>query len=145
MKRLKKGLFLLLALGVLMGLMGCTLQPSETVSTEATVSTIDPVKAAYKKDPANFVQFSRSTEPRDCYVSLEEILEYETQYPDCNSTWFRDQLSGEDLVIYNSYLYALENRYIHFSLYVEDSDKDFSYIREFVSLDSPFLEQNYSH
>ena len=135
----------MLALGMLLGLVGCMKQSPDPVVTEATEPTKDPVKEAFKKDPAGFVKFSRSTEPREWYVSIEEILEYETMYPDCNGTWFRDQLSGEDLVIYNSYLYALENRFIYFSLYVEDSAKDFSYIRELVSLDSPFLEQNYSH
>lgn len=145
MKWLKKGLLLLLALSVLTGTVGCTTWVPEVPDAEVPVTTKDPVKEAYKSDPANFVEFSRSTEPRERYVSIQELLEYETQYPDCNSTWFRDQLSGEDLIIYNSYLYALENQFIHFTLYVEDNNKDFSHIRELVSLDSPFLEQNYTH
>lgn len=145
MKWLKKGLLVLLILAVVVSIMGCKIWDPRSALLETTMPTEDPVKAAYKSDPASFVIFSRSTEPRECYVSISELLEYETQYPDCNGTWFRDQLSGEDLIIYNSYLYALENRFIHFTLYVEDSDKDFSYIRELVSLDSPFLEQNYTY
>lgn len=140
---LKRGLLLLLVVGMLTGLMGC--KTPDATAPKVPVPTEDPVKAAYKSDPAGFVEFSRSTEPQEWYVPISELLEYETQFPDCNSTWYRDQLSGEDLIIYNSYLYALENRYIGFTVYVEDSDKDFSYIRELVSLDSPFLEQNYTH
>lgn len=134
MKWLKKGLLLLLAVGVLTGLVSCAIG-----NTEESTMVTEPTKAPHKADPANFVRFARSTEPREAYVSVPELLAYESQYPDCNGTWFRDQLSGEDLVIYNSYLYALENRFIHFSVYVEDSDKDFSYIRELLSLDSPFF------
>lgn len=150
MKWLRKGLLLFLALGMFVGIVGCTTQNPQfpvpqTTAQEVTAPTKDPMKEAYKKDPAHFVEFTRSTQPRQHYVPFSELLEYETQYPDCNGTWFRDQLSGEDLIIYNSYLYALENRFIGFNLYVEDSDKDFSYIRELVSLDSPFLEQNYTH
>ena len=148
MRRLKNHLLLLLVLGVLMGNTGCAFGDSENAAPDTTVSETaaqDPMKEAYKKDPAHFVEFTRSTGPRQQYVPFSELLEYETQYPDCNGTWFRDQLSGEDLIIYNSYLYALENRFIGFSLYVENSNKDFTYIRELVSLDSPFLEQNYSH
>lgn len=150
MKWLKNGLLLLLIFGMLAGIVGCTTQKPQvtvpqTTAQEVTAPTKDPMKEAYKKDPAHFVEFTRSTQPRQHYVPFSELLEYETQYPDCNGTWFRDQLSGEDLIIYNSYLYALENRFIGFNLYVEDSDKDFSYIRELVSLDSPFLEQNYTH
>ena len=150
MKWLKNGLLLLLIFGMLAGIVGCTTQNPQvtvpqTTAQEVTAPTKDPMKEAYKKDPAHFVEFTRSTQPRQHYVPFSELLEYETQYPDCNGTWFRDQLSGEDLIIYNSYLYALENRFIGFNLYVEDSDKDFSYIRELVSLDSPFLEQNYTH
>ena len=74
------------------------------------------------------MEFSRSTAPREGYVPITELMEYESIYPKCNGTWFRDQLTGEDLLIYNSYLYALEHRYTWFKLYVEDSDKDFSYI-----------------
>lgn len=142
MKWLKKGLLLLLVFGVLMGIVGCTFWIPET---EAPAPTKEPVKDAHKSDPANFVKFSRSTEPRERYVSVPDLLAYESQYPDCNGTWFQDQLSGEDLIIYKSYLYALENRFIAFTLYVENSDKDFSYIRELISLDSPFLEQNYTY
>lgn len=145
MKFLKKRLLLLLAFCMVTGLLGCTFRYPIPIPSVTTEPTIDPVKAAYKEDPAVFVVFSRSTYPREIYVPISELLEYESQLPYCNGTWFRDQLSGEDLIIYNSFLYALENRFIHFSLYVEDSDKDFSYIREMVSLDSPFLEQNYSH
>lgn len=149
MKQLKKGLLLLLALAVFTGFVGCAFIPwdklAQNIVQDISEPTNDPIKEAYKSDPANFVKFSRSTEPYEQYISIQEMLEYKTQYPDCNGTWFRDQLSGEDLIIYNSYLYALENQFIHITLYVEDSDKDFSYIRELISLDSPFLEQNYNH
>lgn len=139
MKWLKKGLLILLSLSIFSCVAGCTNQ-----SSEISTPTKDPMTEAYKNDPAGFVEFHRSLEPRFLYVPISELLEYETQFPDCNGTWFRNQLSGEDLIIYNSYLYALENRFISFILYVEDSDKDFSHIRELVSLDSPFLEQNHT-
>ena len=165
MKLLKKGLLLLLAFCMCVGSVGCMTRVPEATAPETTVPkvtapkvtlpeatlpevtapTVNPLKEAYKDDPAGFVKFSRSTEPREWYVPVSELLEYESQYPDCNGTWFRDQLSGEDLIIYNGFLYALENRFTHFLVYVEDSDKDFSYIREYLSLDSPFLEQNYTH
>ena len=124
----------------------CVSAPKDTVPTSQppTEPTVDPVVEAYKKDRAAYVKFNRSTGVRETYVPVAELMEYESIYPDCNGTWFRDQLSGEDLLLYNSYLYALEHRYIGFTLYVEDSDKDFDYIREALSLDSPFLEQNFS-
>lgn len=166
---LKRAVLILLVVGLLTGIMGCSTQTPEAtipeepiptqdltpttesmstkepMSTTEPVPTVDPMKEAYKSDPAGFVEFSRSTEPREQYVPISELLEYETQYPDCNGTWYRNQLSGEELIIYNSFLYALENRFIGFTVYVEDSSKDFSYIREMASLDSPFLEQNYTH
>lgn len=146
---MKKLLLIFLVLALLLGTLGCTPgsveQTVPTTGTQPPAPTVDPMKEAYKKDRAAFVRFSRSTEPRECYVPVEEIRGYESQFPDCIGTWYRDQLSDEDRLIYNSYLYALENRLIHFELYVADNDRDFSYIREALSLDSPFLEQNYSH
>lgn len=118
--------------------------PSQTAPTlQTTVPITVPNLDAYKEDPASFVVFSRSTQPQRTYVPVTEVLAYQSQYADCNSTWFRDQLEGEELCIYNAYLYAMENCFIGFELYVEDNSKDFSYIREALSLDSPFMSQNY--
>ncbi len=139
---------------LLMGIFcGCEQKEAEATTesvqptTEATqpAPTEDPMKAAYKADPASFVKFSQSIEPREVYVPIDVLMEYESQYADCNGTWFRDTLSGEDLCIYNAYLYAMERRYIGFTLYVEDNDKDFSYIREALALDSPLLEQSLNY
>ena len=108
---------------------------------DPTEPTEHPLKAAYKENKAAFVVFD-SAKTQYVYVPVQEIMEYESLYPDCNETWFRDQLSGEDLCIYNSFLYAMEHCCTWFELYVEDNDKDFYYVREALSLDSPFLEQN---
>lgn len=113
-------------------------------NTNTPQPTVDPVKEAYRADPAAYVVFERSTAPWYQYVTVEAIMNYQSQYPDCNNVWFRNQFSGEDLCIYNAYLYAMENRFINFELYVADNDKDFTYIREALSLDSPFLEQNFN-
>lgn len=147
MKALRKLLLTLLMIVVLAVCCGCVQggKGLATLETKAPTTTMDPILQEYKKNPSAYVEFTRSTEPRYAYMPVEELLRYESQYPDCNGTWFRDRLSGEDLLIYNCYLFAMENRYIYFDVYVEDSDKDFSYIREALSLDSPFLEQNYSH
>lgn len=123
---------------------GCNSISSQTTESTAIPSKTpeEQLKEDYNNNPAAYVEFYRSTEPKYTYVSIEDILEYESLYSECTGTWFRDQLSGEDLCIYNSYLYAMEHRYIWFTIYVEDSDKDFSYIRDSVCLDSPFLAQN---
>ena len=78
--------------------------------------TVDPIKEAYQADPASFVVFERSTAPWYQYVTVEELMLYQTQYPDCNNVVFRNQFSGEDLCIYNAYLYAMENCFISFEL-----------------------------
>ena len=128
------------ALLVAVSLLGC--HSTAVPETIQTAPTEDPIVAAYKADPVGFVVFSRSREPREIYVPVQELMEYRTQYPDCNGTWFRDRLTGEDLCIYNAYLYAMEHQYIHVEMYVEDNTKDFGYIRDAVALDSPLMEQN---
>lgn len=144
MKNIRKTVLILAGLLLLMHLCyGCVSEAPP--ATEApTEPTVDPRIQAYKEDPTAFVKFSKSTGIREWVVPISDLMNYESMYPDCNGTWFRDRLTGEDLLIYNSYLFAMENGYIDFTLYVADSDKDFSYIREALSLDSPFLEQNFS-
>ena len=108
---------------------------------------LDPAFVAYLDAPEQYVLFRSNYEgstEENVYVPLEEILAYQTQYPDCNGTYFRDQLSGEDLAIYNAHLYALENSHGYFELFVANNEKDFTYIREYLSLDTPFLEQNFN-
>lgn len=111
---------------------------------EIVIPTEDPLKQVYREDPAAFVVFTQAVEPREVYVPLEDIMAYQSQYPDCNGTWYRNQLEAESLSIYNAYLYAMEHCYTGFSLYVEDNDKDFNPVRQALSLDSPFLAQNIS-
>lgn len=146
----KRRFLALLAVLLLIYTAGCSQlkgQDQPAVSTQQALPAYTPTISdeAYKEDPAAYVVFTRSTAPQKCYVPIMEIMEYTTQYPDCNGTWFRDQLQGEDLCIYKCYLYAMENYYTGFELYVEDNDRDFSYIRQALSLDSPFMAQNYDH
>lgn len=133
---------------------GCQNQPEEHATVKPTAyrpaadqftyPIIDkyPLQDEYYANRKAFAYFERSTEPRKMYVPITQIMEYKTQYPECNSTWFKSQLSGEALCIYNTYLFALENGYTYFELYVEDDQRDLSLIRDALSLDSAFLEQN---
>lgn len=152
---MKKVMVFLWALCLLLGCCGCFRveeQPEQTKPTppppvKPTAQHIPdethPLASAYKEQPDAYVAFTQThQQPREVYVPMEEIMAYQTQYPDCNGTWFRDQLEGDELCIYNCYLYALEHCYLNFSVYVEDNDRDFTYIREAVSMDTPLIEQN---
>ena len=114
-------------------------EAQETESRPEWVSEED-----YKSDKTGYVVFTLSENNKYAYVTREFVLNYESCMPECNGNWFRDQLSEEDRCIYNAYLYAMENQMTWFELYVEDNDKDWQYLREAVSLVSPFLEQNFN-
>ena len=94
----------------------------------------------YKDIPKGSVLFFHD---EDEYTMAEDdLLDYTSEYTQYNSTYFKSLLTGEDLVIYQAYLYAMEHGYTNFELYVASKDRDFSHIRQYLSLDSPFLEQN---
>ena len=78
------------------------------------------------------------------YVNRDILLTYETAYPNCNGTLYKQLLSEDELLVYNALLYAMEHCYDMVVLTVQDPDMDFFKPREFLSLDSPLLEQNYS-
>lgn len=105
---------------------------------------MDPMVVAYWKDPAAYVVFTpEEGSEEELILPLEEIMVYESQYLQCNSTWYRDQLTGESLAIYNSLLYAMEHNQGYICLYVDDAEEtNHWYVRELLSLDSPFLAQN---
>lgn len=94
MKQLKRVLMFLFVLCLLIGMIGCinndtivldTPRVTEGSPTEESVTEKSATEQP-KTSPADFVTFSRSTEPREVKVPVSEILEYETQYPDCNGT-----------------------------------------------------------
>lgn len=116
-------------------------QPTPPTFTEPS---IDPVEQAYLDAPQDYVVFSPGTDDSELYLPLEELLRYESRFPDCSGTWFRDQLEGEKLSIYQAYLYALENYYTEFAMYTQGKEEEYHDIRQLVALDSPLLEQNYS-
>lgn len=122
------------------GLTQLALTSSE--ETSSVMSEEEILRLDYEKTPEKYVFFQNYTPEKKLYLTVDEITAYQTQYPECNSTWFRDKLSGDDLNIYNAFMYALENQFTYFSLYVSDGEKDYSYIRECLSLDSPFIAQN---
>lgn len=137
---LTKCLLVLLILSLFLHLTGCTIPEYISETTPPT----DPADA-YKEDPVSYVVFTRSTGTKETYVLITDLMEYTSKYADCNGTWFRDRLEGEDLCIYQAYLFAMENGCTGFEMYVEDADRDFNHIRQAVSLDSPFMAQNYDN
>ena len=137
MKLWKKALALALVFCVSLSLCAC----STVISTFGEILT-DPAALDYWADPNLYVAFQ--SDEGKTYITVTDMMAYETQYPDCNGTWFRDRLTGEDRLIYNSYLYAMENCYTAFTVYVADNGRDLFAARDALSLDSPFLEQNYN-
>ena len=131
MRQFKKSLIILLAAALVFVCLGC----SDIVSYFEHQFSL----------PEDSVRFYTEGEEEKLLLTVEEIMAYESAYANCNGSWFRDQLKGEDLCIYNAYLYAMEHSYSGFELYVADKDKDFYFIRDALSLDSPFLEQNYNN
>lgn len=143
-KTIRNLICVLVFLALLAGCTGCR-QVVELVFSMAAPSVSeapskeDDTVAAYQ-DKVKF--YNDEGEPE--YLSRETLLSYETAYPKCNGNYYRKLLSGEELVLYNALLYAMEHCFENVVLNVKDSSMDFYKPREFLSLDSPFLEQNYS-
>lgn len=139
---------LLLAITLTVCLCGCTADAESTLTKDIAkfvmihILGMDAASVEYQLDPSAFVLFYEDEDAEPVYLLLSDIDTYESQYPDCVSTWYRDQLTGEERTIYNAHLYAMEHCLKGFSLYVADNEKDFNHVRELLALDSPFLEQN---
>lgn len=146
MKNIVRVVCFMLVLIFILSSVGCTLPTINNNNSSATssMSEEEALKAAYKKDPTKFVRFYKSTGVREKYVPVDEIKNYQSQYADCNGTWYKEGFSGEELLIYNSYIYAMEHNYISIDVYVNNSQRDFYYIREALSMDTPFMEQNFN-
>lgn len=143
-KTIRNLICVLVFLALLAGCTGCR-QVVELVFSMAAPSASEALSkesdtAAAYQDKVKF--YNDEGEPE--YLSREILLSYETAYPQCNGNYYRKLLSGEELVLYHALLYAMEHCFENIVLNVKDSSMDFYKPREFLSLDSPFLEQNYS-
>ena len=81
-------------------------------------------EADYKEDKKAYIKFTKNLHLGEVYVEREFIQDYSSDYTAYNGTWFRDQLTEEECCIYNCYLYAMENGFTGFTLYVQDNDRD---------------------
>ena len=78
-------------------------------------------------------------------MTYKEIEEYEPQKDIYNSKVYYDTLTSEEKVLYNALEYAFDNNYVYVfvdNAVLSDTDKTMENIIDFMSLDSPFLQQN---
>lgn len=143
-KTIRNFICVLVLLALLAGCTGCKQVVALVFSMAAPSVSENPSKeddtAAAYRDQVKF--YNDEGDPE--YLSRETLLSYETAYPQCNGSYYQKLLSGEELVLYNALLYAMEHCFENIVLTVKDPSVDFYKPREFLSLDSPFLEQNYS-
>lgn len=78
-------------------------------------------------------------------ITYKEIEKYEPQKDIYNSKVYYDTLTSEEKVLYNALEYAFDNNYVYIfvdNAVLSDTDKTMENIIDFMSLDSPFLQQN---
>lgn len=89
----------------------------------------------------------------DGTISLgkEEVLGYNSKYPDTMTGYFKEQLDENETYIYNAFMYASENGYSDVFLPEEVFDdgsydrlQKLEYVITFLSCDSPFVAHNYT-
>lgn len=157
---MKKFVVFALAICLLLGCYGCFRVEYQLPQNTMAPPDMDPIRITENDEQSQetvtltpeggqsgqlvpgFAEFAEKKDGKSVRISMDEMLAYESAYADCNGTYFRDLLSGEDLCIYNCYLYALENCYTWFKMDVQDSTRDVFAIREALCLDTPFIEQS---
>ncbi len=91
--------------------------------------------------------FSESMEFGEDSINLkyDEIKKYEPQKDIYNSGVYYEALTEEEKVIYKALEYAFDHNYVYIFVgedILEDTENTMTNIVEFMSLDSPFLQQN---
>ncbi len=142
MKRPVRILICILFASLLFFCGGC--QPVDRILKSVLAETqAPPAPSASADDYKSRVEFFNA-EGTPQYIQKQELLLYKSEYADCMGNWFRDRLSGDSLLIYQALLYAMEHCYTNVGIFVEDTSMDLYRPRDFLAMDSPFLEQNYS-
>lgn len=83
----------------------------------------------------------------DTKVSKQEVLEYESPYKDMTATYFKAKLSEEELVVYQTFIYAYEHEYTSIKYYSEDPKlgDSFMKITQALCAENPFFDWNYTY
>ena len=73
-----------------------------------------------------------------------EVLSYESPYKDASTTYYKDTLSGEELELYDIFLYAYEHGYTSIEYYSSNKDlgKAYEKVVQCLSAENPFIDWN---
>lgn len=82
-------------------------------------------------------------------ISKDDVLNYESPYKDMTTTYFKDQLTEEEKLMYDSLVYAYEhgNTEVGFYFDMEDESYEASVMKVIQSLcaENPFFDWNYNY
>lgn len=77
-------------------------------------------------------------------IKKDEVLAYESPYKDACTTYYKDKLSGEELELYNTFIYAYEHGYEKIKYYSsnENLGDSFKKVVQSLSAENPFIDWN---
>ena len=80
-------------------------------------------------------------------VLKNELLSYESPYSDISSFYFKNQLNAEQQVLYNSFIYAYENKFTKINYFTDivDIQPDLDIAIQSLCADNPFFDWNYNY
>ena len=81
------------------------------------------------------------------FVDTEELLSYSSELSQYRSSYFYDFLSDNEKLVYRAMEYAMEKSYSHIVVdeRICENSNDLVKILDYLSMDSPFVEQNLSY
>ncbi len=135
---MKRGVCILLVLLMLLGCTGC-------IPVQLTLDyLVGNEKIAAVEALPHFGFSNGDVLETTTILTAEELFAESLEYDDYRVSLFYDQLSDNEQKIYRAYEYALEHAYTNVLIdtsLVEDADHLYT-ILEYLSLDTPLLEQN---
>lgn len=77
-------------------------------------------------------------------VDKEEVSKYESPYKDAGTTYFKEQLTGEEADLYRMFIYAYEHGYKTIKYYSSNSNLGDSYkkVVQSICAENPFVDWN---
>ena len=138
---MKRLLAFFLSVILLLSLAGCTMpaQPPELTDEEIISQQQETVRIGFAADSDNFDQVQ--------ILTLPELSAWDNPYSIYNSYYFYNTLNDDEKIIYRAVEYAMVHCYNH--IYIDSRIDVFcgrmEKIVEYLSLDTPLLEQNLTH
>lgn len=157
---MKRIIVIIIGIAISLSLSGCVLsdvkslffpdsssKDKEITEKEKIIKAEIAIERESQKPKIGFTTSGHENYENAIFVDTEDLLSYSSELSQYSSSYFYDLLTDDERLVYRAMEYAMEHSYSH--IVVDErvcaTSDDLVKILDYLSMDSPFVEQNLAY